>query len=147
MLSIDISTRLLVEASRATVWSTGLGLWLFGQGGWGSSQDRRCAHRANVNLTCVVHFWQVHMSLEGYDPEEVHHEPGTHKTARAGFWPWLEPFSVRKYVKPFKLFLSCSAGSHVAGGVRPRGSSPYSPPIFHFMYMYTYVCIYIYISI
>jgi len=32
---------------------------------------------------------------------------GTHKTVKAIFWPWLEPFAVWKSLKPFK---SCPAG-------------------------------------
>jgi len=30
-------------------------------------------------------------------------EYGTHKTVKAGFWPWLEPFCMRKSVKIFEL--------------------------------------------
>ena len=31
-------------------------------------------------------------------------EYGTYKTVKAGFWPWLEPFSRRKSLQPLNVF-------------------------------------------
>ena len=38
-------------------------------------------------------------------------EFGTHKTVKARFWPWIEPFSARKSLQPFWLFSSRSTAA------------------------------------